>query len=131
AEQLLTVERDRSGCHRVVPPTHQHVRQRRLATAVRTHQRVHFTGAHLEVDAPQDLEVANRRVQSLHPQHRRRRRPHCPPSGSVTITSSPSTRTGYTGTGVVAGSDCGSPVSSENVDPCFGHSISSSSAHTS
>jgi len=37
----------------------------------------------------------------------------------------------YTRTGWVAGKVAGSPVSSENVEPCFGHSISRSSSHTS
>ena len=31
----------------------------------------------------------------------------------------------------VAGSVCGSPESNEKVEPCFGHSISRSSSHTS
>ena len=58
-------------------------------------------------------------------------RPPAAPGHVVTTTSSPSIFTSYARTGDVAGSVAGSPVSSENVDPCFGHSISRSSSHTS
>ena len=48
-----------------------------------------------------------------------------------TITLPSSIRTSNTGTGCVAGSVIGSPVSRLNVLLCFGHSISRSSHHTS
>ena len=69
----------------VVVAAHEHVRQRRLPRPVRAHQRVHLARLHLEVDAAQDL-VARRptRAGPTISQHAH---------GSVTITSSPSTRT--------------------------------------
>ena len=102
-EQLLAVDRDRTGGHLVVAAPHQRVRERRLPRSVRAHERVHLARAHLEVDAAQDLVAGDAyacrsadRSASLTapPPSRRRRRP----------------RTSYTGTGCVAGSVCGSPV---------------------
>ena len=109
----------------VVAAAHERVRQRRLARAVRAHQRVHLARAHLEVDAAQDLVAgdasrAGRRCAARdrsrqHHRSRRRRRPR------------PRTR-------APAGSPAASAAHrscSENVEPCFGHSISRSSSHTS
>src|SRR5689334_15605983 len=98
------------------------MRERRLTRTVRAHQRVHFTRLHFEIHTVQDLVAGHTDMQVLDLEHAH---------GMTTFTSSPSTTTSYTGTGVVAGRVCGSPVSRENVEPCFGHSISRSSAHTS
>src|SRR6266540_1550752 len=122
AHQLVAVEGDRAVEHLVLEPAHEGVGERRLARAVRAHERVHLTRGDLEVDAAQDLLPGDRDPQPGDPQ-----RAHV----FVTTTSSPSILTWYTRTGCVAGSVAGSPVSSENVEPCFGHSISSSSSQTS
>ena len=84
AEQLLAVDGDRARGDLVVAAAHEHVRQRRLARAVRPHERVHLARLHLEVDAAQDLVALDRRVEVDDPQHAH---------GRLTITSSPSTRT--------------------------------------
>src|SRR5262249_43315559 len=122
-----------------------------LPGTVRSHQRMDLARAELEVDAAQDLVAADRGAQVLDPEHALplsalRAGPLGPRltarrdtrlavfrlgHGRSTITASPSARTVETGTGRVAGRVCGSPVSNENVDPCFGHSISRSSSHTS
>ena len=120
-EELLAVDRRGALGDRVVVAAHEHVGERRLAGAVGAHEGVHLTGRDLEVDAAQDLHSRDRRMQVRDPQDAHR----------STITSSPSTRVPYTGTGWVAGRVCGSPLSSEKVEPCLGHSISRSSAQTS
>ena len=79
----------------------------------------------VEVDAAQDLLAADGGPQALDLQ----RRHDAPPTWIVTV--SPSTSVRNTGTGCVAGSVSGSPVTRLNVLPCFGHSISRSSHHTS
>src|SRR5947207_1140134 len=122
AEELLTVERDGAAENLVLGPAHERVRQRRLPRAVRAHERVDLARRDLEVDAAQDLLAVDGHPQPDDPQ-----RAHA----FVTTTSSPSILTSYTRTGCVAGRVAGSPVSSENVEPCFGHSISRSSSHTS
>ena len=71
-EQLLAVDGDRATGDRVVAPTHEHVRQRRLARAVRAHERVHLARAHLEVDAAQDLLPRDGGVQVRDLQHAHR-----------------------------------------------------------
>src|SRR6476620_899306 len=81
-----------------------------------------LAGLHLEVDSVQDLVARHADVQVGDLE--------CAP-GTTTSTSAPSTTTSKTGTGTVAGRVCGSPVTSENVEPCLGHSISTSSGHTS
>ena len=63
AQELLTVDRDRATSHLVLVAAHERVRQRRLAGSVRSHDRVHLTGTHLEVDAAQDLVAGDGRVQ--------------------------------------------------------------------
>ena len=50
-EQVDAVERHRPAGHLVARAAHDHVRQRRLARAVRSHHGVHLAGAHREVDA--------------------------------------------------------------------------------
>src|SRR5262249_49000513 len=122
AEQFDTVDRHRTAGDFVVGAPHERVRERRLARTVRAHQRVDFTRVDLEVDPAQDRMTVDAHAQIGYPQDA-----HANP----TITSVPSTRTEYTGTGFVAGNVCGSPSMSENVEPCFGHSISRSSSHTS
>ncbi len=54
-EQVDAVERDRSAEHLVARPSHQHMGQRRLPRAVRTHDGMHFATRDCEVDATQDL----------------------------------------------------------------------------
>ena len=83
-EELVAVDRDGPARDLVVAAAHEHVRQRRLPGAVRPHQHVHLPRGHLEVDAAQDLEPLDRRVQVTDSEHAH---------GSVTTTSSPSTRT--------------------------------------
>src|SRR5207247_10446032 len=92
--------------------------------AVRTPHRVDLAAADLEVDATEDLFALDTCSQPAN-----RQLAHW--SGSSTKRSSPSRTISYTRTGCVAGNDWGSPVTSENVLPCFQHSISSSSSHTS
>ena len=53
------------------------------------------------------------------------------PAVTVTVTASSTSSAVNTGTGWVAGSVTGSPVTRLNVLPCFGHSSSRSSHHTS
>src|SRR5439155_26570330 len=125
AQELLTVDRDGTVCHLIVAAAHHRMGERRLSGAVRTHQRVHLAGAHVQVDAPKNLVAGDGRVEIGDAQH------VLGTHGSTTETSSPSTCVAYTATGRVAGSGCGSPVINEKVEPCFGHSISRSSSHTS
>src|SRR5439155_26411987 len=121
-EELLTVERDGAAEDLVLGAAHERVRQRRLARAVRAHEGVDLARGDLEVDAAQDLLAVDGDPQPGDPQ-----RAHA----FVPTRSSPSILTSYTRTGWVAGRVAGSPVSSENVEPCFGHSISRSSSQTS
>ncbi len=74
-EQLVAVDGDRAAGDGVVAPTHQHVRERRLARAVRPHERVHLARPDLEVDPPQDLLPRHRGVQVRDLQHTHRRAP--------------------------------------------------------
>jgi hypothetical protein len=122
AEQLLAVERHRPVTHLVLGPAHEGVGEGRLPGPIGPHQRVHLARGDLEVDPAQDVLPVDGNPQAGDPQ-----RAHA----FVTTTSSPSILTSKTRTGWVAGSVAGSPVSSENVEPCFGHSISRSSSHTS
>ena len=117
AEQVDAVEGDRAAEHLVAGPAHDHVRQRRLARAVRAHHGVDLAAADGEVDALQDLLAGRRRRAG------RSISETCSLTATTTSTSPSTTRASYTGTGLVAGSDSGSPVTSENALPCFQHSI--------
>ena len=105
AEELLAVERDRAGGDRVVAAAHQHVRQRRLARAVRAHDRVHLARARAR-----GRRRAGSRTSRSTPAARRSSAMLTTCSRDRHETSSPSTRTANTGTGWVAGRVCGSPV---------------------
>ena len=87
-EQLVAVDGDRTARHRVLGATHQRVRQRRLAGAVRPHERVDLARRDLEVDAAQDLLTVDAGVQPGDAE-----RAHDSAPGTTSITSSPSTRT--------------------------------------
>ena len=114
--------------HLVAGPAGDHVGQRRLARAVRAHHDVHLAGADGEVDAPQDLLPGDRHPQVAHLEH-----------GHQPSTTAPShardvdhhvaavhrDRVDRRRARPPAGT-CGSPVRSENVEPCFQHSISQS-----
>ncbi len=54
-QDVDAVEGHRPGEHLVARPSHQHVRERRLARAVRPHDRVHLAARDREVDAAEDL----------------------------------------------------------------------------
>ena len=61
-QQLVTADLRRTG-GLVLALAHQHVAQRRLAGAVRAHEGMDLAERDLEVDAVEDLEVAERGVQ--------------------------------------------------------------------
>jgi hypothetical protein len=85
-QQVLAIEGDAAAEHLVARLAHQHVRQRRLARAIRPHHRVHLAAAHDEVDPLQDLLAAHAGAQAIDDELVDRGRGH----GSVTRTS-PST----------------------------------------
>ena len=107
--------------HLVAGPAHDHVGERRLARAVGAHHRVDLAAAHDEVDPAGGSPCRRRRPAGPRcTAQLARRLAHA----ITTNTSSPSTRTSYTGTGRVAGSDVGlAGRSSEKQLPCFQHSI--------
>ena len=83
---------------------------------------MHLTGPDGEVDPLEDLLAGHAGAEPADLEHVAR-------GHSTTTSTSPSTtRASYTGTGRVAGSDVGSPVSSEKELPCFQHSRVRSSA---
>ena len=123
AEQVVAVERDRAAEDLVAGPAHEHVRERGLARAVGAHDRVHLAAAHLEVEAAQDLAPLDTGPQAVDPKRRSRDLHH-----DVVAVDDARRRRAPAGW---PGSDCGSPSTSENVLPCFQHSISRSSPSTS
>ncbi len=65
AQQVEPVEGDRSAEDLITGLAHEHMRQRRLARAVRAHDGVHLAASHNEVDAAQDLLAVDARAEAL------------------------------------------------------------------
>src|SRR5919109_1723257 len=118
AQDALAVEQHVAAGDRVARPAHDHASQRGLPRSVRAHQRVDLALQNREIHATQDLPSLHRHVQ-VADLEARLLLAHV----ISTFTSSSSTFTVYTGTGSVAGSDRGLPVSRSNTEPCWGHSI--------
>src|SRR5205085_301935 len=133
----LALEADLAGRDDVRRPSHDDVRQRRLAAPVRAHDRVDLALPDDQIDPLQDLLALDLDAQPADLERRGSRlqrfsrRRHVRQSSTSTSSVSSSTLTVYALTGVVAGSESGLPLSRSNVDPCRGHSIVQSSVSTS
>ena len=122
AQQVDAVEADRARRHLVAGPARDHVGKRGFPRAVRAHHGMDLPAADAQVDPSQDFLAPHPDVQTLYDELAH---------STVTTTSSPSTRTGYTSTARVAGRHCGLPSFNENVLPCLVHSTVPENASTS
>ena len=75
-EQILPVERHRALGHLIARPPAEHIGQRRLARAVRPHDRMHLARGHAERQAVEDRLVGDRRVEVFNLEHRLSRPVH-------------------------------------------------------
>src|SRR6056297_686883 len=142
-QDVDTVEGDRAPEHVVAGLAHHHAGQRALAGAVGAHHGMDLARRHREVDALQDLLVADGGAQAADLERAHEVSPVSDvpvadvPASDVawpagpTITRPSTTDASYTSTGWVAGSVDGTPVTRLKALLCLGHSSSSSSHHTS
>jgi hypothetical protein len=64
-EQVAAVERRAAFGHLIARPPAEHIGQRRLARAVRPHDRMHLARGHVRASAVEDRLVGDRRVEVL------------------------------------------------------------------